>query len=129
MTSELTKRRIHGTIISLIVFLVEIGLLHTLVALGCAPDDGINASLSMLLTCAAYYALSGFTTLMKKLRISFWIAIAAFMFLCIFVCYSKSWIDVLTFAVCIGLILHSMLILREMMKAAHVYRGIHQNDN
>jgi len=99
------------------IAVVEFIILQILIHLGLAPG-GVNAALSMLYTCITYFILSGILLKFHQPRNAMWIAILAFIFICIFIFYSVSLIDILTAVVALFCIIQSMLTLDPLIKQA-----------
>lgn len=99
------------------IAIVEFIVLQILIHLGLAPG-GVNAALSMLYTCIAYFILSGILLKVHQPRNAMWVAILAFIFICIFIFYSVSLIDILTAIVSLFCIIQSMLTLDPLIKQA-----------
>ena len=98
------------------IALIEVNIVRLFLKLGWAPDGKINASLSMLLTIISYLAISGILVLVKKFRKAMWVAIYSFVFLCIFLFYSETIVDILTFIVLLFGLLCSMTVLNDLIK-------------
>ena len=99
------------------ITIVEFIILQILIHLGLAPG-GVNAALSMLYTCISYFILSGILLKLHQPRNAMWTAILAFIFICIFIFYSISLIDILTAVVALFCIIQSMLTLDPLIKQA-----------
>lgn len=97
------------------IAVVEFIILQILIHLGLAPG-GVNAALSMLYTCITYFILSGILLKLHQPRNAMWVAILAFIFICIFIFYSVSLIDILTAIVALFCIIQSMLALDSLIK-------------
>lgn len=98
------------------ISLAEFLLVNYLVALGLAPNDKVDPTLSMLLTVVAYFIISGIFLYRNSPVHAFWTAIVAFLFLCVFLLYAATLTDILAFIVCVAVILSSMTILDAKIK-------------
>ena len=115
MKSE-TKSKVVRACITEVIALIEYFILQLLIYLGAAPEGGVNSALSMLLTILVYMIAFTIFNHFKKYRLSMWVAICAFIFLCIFVFYSRNIVDVLSFVVLLLGLLASMTFLDEKIK-------------
>lgn len=115
MNHKTLNKALACSIVALIAF-VEFTILQILIYAGAAPPGGVDSALSMLLTAIVYIIASIVCSRFKKFRISMWIAICAFVFLCIFVFYAKTIVDILTFVVLLFGLLVSMTILNEKIQ-------------
>lgn len=104
------------SLITGLIAIIEFVILQFFIHFGILPPGGVNASLSMLLTALAYFIASGICIYFNDPRRAMWVAIAAFVFLCIFLFYSKSVIDIVTFLVMFIGAMNSMIILDKMIK-------------
>ena len=109
------KSKLMMCIITAIIAIVEFIVIQIAIYLGMAPD-GVQAALGMLLASITYIVLSSLLVYIKKFRYAMWLAIYAFIFLCIFVWYSRSITDVFTFVILLFGLLYSMLMLNEKIK-------------
>lgn len=103
-------------VIVIVIAILEFLFINWLVALGLAPGDRVDSTLSMLLTCVSYLVISGIFLWRGNPLQAFWTAVVAFVFLCIFLLYAISITDLLAFLVCVTVVLSSMTILDTKMK-------------
>lgn len=115
---KLNNKMHHYGVIVFIIFIAECLVQDIAYSLytKIVPDGKVMPSLSMLFVIVTYYIIGGILLLVKRPRLSMWVAIFAFMFVCIFLFYSESVQDVLTFVVAIVSILNSMIILNTLIK-------------
>lgn len=116
MTSHKKKTRLTMSLITGVIAIIEFFILQIFIYFNILPPGGVNASLSMLLTALTYFIVSGVFIYNNNPRKAMWVAIAAFIFLCIFLFYSKSIIDIITFAVMFIGAMNSMITLDKMIK-------------
>ncbi len=110
------KSKIAMCMITAVIAICEFAVLQILIILGLTPEGGVNTALSILLTAIVYIIASIIFAWLKQPRNAMWVAILAFVFLCIFVWYSKTLIDILSFIVVLSGLLCSMTILNEKIK-------------
>ena len=125
MVKKHKKTRLTVSLIIGFIAGIEFAILQTFIHFNILPPGGVNAALSMLLTCVVYFIVSGFFVAINSPRKAFWVAICAFIFLCIFAFYSVSLVDFLTFVVLLFGILNSMIILNDKIKTVEGKQGHH----
>lgn len=109
------KNKLVMSTITFTIAVIEYIILQVFIHCNILPEGGVDAALSMLLT-SIVYVVSSAIFVKKRPRVSMWIAICAFVFLCIFLFYSKTLVDILTFVVVLFGLIVSMTMLNDKIQ-------------